>query len=364
MPNRTLLKQFLLFILGGLCLSVSARSDTETVVVVRVNGENIDKSVYERSREYLAKNLAGQFTGNKLKEELAKREREVLKTLIDERVLRQRAGELGISPETEVMKSLDQMRLDNGLDNFESLERLFVAKGVDPREFKNDLEQQLLKERLLRMDADRRPKSSDRAIAEGSTQEEVNRQLSDPEPKERLTASNNVLHDYIQKLRRSSIIEVKHGFADTGVAYTKDPNADVLIAARVGDMLKIRMLLADGANPNAVAANGYSALMHAAEMGHKDLVETLLAADAQPNAKNHSGDTALLLATVEGYKDIVKVLLTNNADANVHDGDGVTPLIYASANCSTEIVSSLLERKTDVNSGGQDRENSLDRSHG
>ncbi len=168
------------------------------------------------------------------------------------------------------------MRLDNGLDNFESLERLFVAKGVDPREFKNDLEQQLLKERLLRMDADRRPKSSDRAIAEGSTQEEVNRQLSDPERKERLTASNNVLHDYIQKLRRSSIIEVKHGFTDTGVAYTKDPNADVLIAARVGDMLKIRMLLADGANPNAVAANGYSALMHAAEMGHKDLVETLL----------------------------------------------------------------------------------------
>lgn len=351
MPNRTLLKLSLLLILGSVCLSVSGRSETESIVVVRVNGENIYKSIYERSREYLAKDLARQFTGNKLKEELVKREREVLKTLIDDRVLRQRAGELGISPEAEVIKSLDQMRRDNGLDNVESLEQFLVARGVEPREFKNDLQQQILRARLLSLDTDRRPRSSDQTIGEVPTQEEVNRQLSGPEQKDRLTASNGILQDYIQRLRRASIIEVKHGFTDTGVAYTKDPNTDVLIAARVGDMLKIRMVLAAGANPNAVAANGYSALMHAAEMGHKDLVEALLTAGAQPSAKNHSGDAALLLATVEGYKDIVKVLLANNADANVRDGDDVTPLIYASTNCNTAIVGSLLERNIDVNSG-------------
>ncbi len=223
-------------------------------------------------------------------------------------------------------------------------------RGVDPREFKNDLEQQLIKERLLRMDAHRQPKDADLGIVDTSTHEEVNRRLSGPERKEKLTASENILHDYTQRLRRSSIIEVKHGFTDTGVVYTKDLNEDLLIAARVGDMAKIRMLLADGANPNAVATNGYSGLMHAAEMGYRDSVEALLAGGAQPNAKNHSGDSALLLATVEGYKDVVKVLLANMADGNVHDGDGVTPLIYASTNCKMEIVGSLLERNIDVNS--------------
>ena len=148
-------------------LPVGARDfQAEDALVARVNGERIEKSAYERSRGYLEKNLTKQFAGNKLKEELAKRERDVLKTLIDERVLRQGARDLGIEIEAELIKSLDQVRRDNGLDNFEALERFFVAKGVDPREFKNDLEQQLVKERLLRMDAHRQPKSADPGIVE------------------------------------------------------------------------------------------------------------------------------------------------------------------------------------------------------
>lgn len=320
---RILLKQGLLVVLCSHYLSVSARPDADDLVA-RVNGETISRSFYDRCRGYLEKNLSRKFTGSKLKQELAKQERDVLNTLFDELLLRQRAEELGISPQAEVVKHLDQMRRDNGLDNFESLERFFVAKGIDPREFKHDLEQQLLKDRLLHTDADLQQKEK---------------------------VSPNFFHNYLQKLRRSSIIEVKHGFIDTGVAYTEDLNQDLLIAARVGDTPKIRILLTNGANPNAVAPNGYCGLMHAADMGHKETVEALLAGGAQPNAKNHSGDTALLLAAVEGYKDIVTVLLANKAAVDVQDGDGVTPLIHASTNCKTEIVSSLLERKIDVNSG-------------
>jgi len=219
-------------------------------------------------------------------------------------VLRQRAEALGIVPEAELVRYLDQMRRDNGLDDLESLERSFIAKGIDPKEFKHDLEQQLLKDRLLRTDANGQPK-----IVDGPAEQKTEGQSSDLGQKGNSPASQKFLREYIQRLRRSSIIEVKHGFTDTGVAYTDDVNQDLLIAARIGDTPKLRTLVPQAANSNALSPNGYSSLMHAAEMGHQDSVEVLLGSGAQPNVKSPSGDTALVLAVVEGYQEIVKVLL-------------------------------------------------------
>jgi hypothetical protein len=110
---RRLLKQSLLLILCGHCSSVPSRSEADDVVA-RVNGETIRRSLYERSRGYLEKNIGRQFTGKALKAELAKQEAGLLKALIDEEVLRQRAKKLGLVPETELIKNLDQMRRDNG----------------------------------------------------------------------------------------------------------------------------------------------------------------------------------------------------------------------------------------------------------
>src|SRR5262245_9405318 len=335
MAMKSFLRQSLFVILCGYGLLVSARAATDEDLVARVNGEPIRRSVFELSKSYLDKELQRRFTRDKLKQELARQEREILRTLIDERVLKQRAETLGIVPEVEVIKHLDQMRLENGLNDLESLERSFVAKGIDPKQFKHDLEQRLLKGQLLRIDAKHLT---------------VGKPSSDLSPRGNSSSSQSLPRYYIQRLRRSSTIEVKHGFTDTGVAYTNDVNQDLLIAARIGDTLKVHALVAQGANPNIVAENGYSALMHAAEMGHVDTVEALLDGGVEPNVTNSSGDTALILATIEGYKDIVKTLLAKGADPNVRDGDGVTPLIRASLNCNTEIVHALLERQADVNS--------------
>jgi ankyrin repeat protein len=351
MAIKSLLKQSLLVALCIHGLLGWARPEAGDDLVARVNGEEIRQSLYGRSKSYLEKALRRQFAGDKLQHELARQELEILKTLIDERVLRQRAEALDIVPEGELVKYLDQMRRDNGLDDLESLERSFIAKGIDPKEFKHDLEQQLLKDRLLRTDADGQPKGSSQVIVDGSAEQKAEGQSSDLSQKGNSPASQKFLREYIQRLRRSSIIEVKHGFTDTGAAYTGDVNQDLLIAARIGDTPKLRTLVAQGANSNTLSPNGYSGLMHAAEMGHQDSVEVLLGNGAQLNVKSSSGDTALILAVVEGYQEIVKALLARGADPGVRDRDGVAPLIYASANCKTEIVRSLLERQADGNSG-------------
>jgi ankyrin repeat protein len=346
---RILLKRLFFVLLCTHYLSGVARSYADEIVA-RVNGESISRSLYERFRGYREDHLTRRFTGDDLNRELATQQQDVLRTLIEERLLRQRAVELGISPETEVIKHLDQTRRDSGFDDFESLEQSFVDRGVDPREFKYDLERQVLEDRLLRADVNHRSNSSAQVMDPNSREAGTHRQSLERQRKEAIQAQGS-LHDYIQGLRRAGIIEVKRGFVDTGVAYTEDVNQNTLIAARIGDTRKIRTLLANGAAPNTVGSEGYTALMHAAEMGHQDTVEALLAEGASPNPQSHSGYTALLLATMEGYRDIVRVLLANEADPDAHDSDGMTPLIQASVDCNNDIVASLLERKPDVNAG-------------
>jgi ankyrin repeat protein len=346
-----LLKRVFFVLLCSHYLSGFACSEADDVVA-RVNGESISRSLYERFRSYLENDLRRRFTGDSLNRELATQQRDALKTLVEERLLRQRAAELGISPETEVIKHLDQMRRDSGFDDFELLEQSFVDRGVDPGEFKYDLERQILEDRLLRADVNNRSNSSAQVMDPDSREAGTPRQPLEQQRKEAILSQGS-LHDYIQGLRRAGVIEVKRGFVDTGLAYTEDVNQNTLIAARVGDTRKIPTLLANGAAPNTVGAEGYTALMHAAEMGHQDTVEALLAGGASPNPQSRSGYTALLLATMEGYRDIVGVLLANEADPDTHDSDGMTPLIQASVDCNNDIVASLLERKLNVNAGDE-----------
>lgn len=117
-----LVKPALLVVLSVHSLSVPARPEVDDVVA-RVNGEVIRRSLYERRREYLEKDLSTRFPGKKLEEELVKQERALLKTLIEEVVLRQKAQELGVLPETEIIKYLDRTRLEKGFNDLESFER-------------------------------------------------------------------------------------------------------------------------------------------------------------------------------------------------------------------------------------------------
>src|SRR5262245_12577470 len=102
-PTWRLAKQALVvFVLYTQPLSGSARSEVDDVVV-RVNGETIRKGFYEERREYLEKQLRRRFAGKELEDELSRQGRDLLKTLIEERVLRQKAQEIGIFPEVEIV---------------------------------------------------------------------------------------------------------------------------------------------------------------------------------------------------------------------------------------------------------------------
>lgn len=89
---------------------------------------------------------------------------------------------------------------------------------------------------------------------------------------------------------------------------------------------------------------GSTPLMKAAEMNSVDIVEDLLAHGADVNAKATHGATALHIPSYEGYTDVVRLLLQSGANPNIKDSNGMTALDYAESEGNLEIAEMLRNR--------------------
>jgi ankyrin repeat protein len=132
---------------------------------------------------------------------------------------------------------------------------------------------------------------------------------------------------------------------------------DVLVAAIVGDAGRLAELLkADPVAVKARTGDGLTPLHLAAREGHEKAVGVLLANGADVNAvdvptrefTSPDGYTPLHLAVLAGRPVVVKVLLAKGADANAADANGrLTPLHYAAWGGNADLVRALLAGKAD-----------------
>lgn len=76
--------------------------------------------------------------------------------------------------------------------------------------------------------------------------------------------------------------------------------------ASLGDIARVKQLLADGIDPNQSDGEGYSALQAAAENDHLDIVKLLLSKGADISSKGQY--TALELAEMAQNKEVVDYL--------------------------------------------------------
>ena len=106
----------------------------------------------------------------------------------------------------------------------------------------------------------------------------------------------------------------------------------------------VSVLVAGGADIDAIAGDGYHLLKSAAEGGDVEFVRALLAMGA-PVDTTSTGDTALHAAAGADHIDVVRLLLESGADPNAEDVDGDTPLMCAT---SLECVETLLEAGASV----------------
>ena len=80
------------------------------------------------------------------------------------------------------------------------------------------------------------------------------------------------------------------------------------IAASEGHEGIVKLLIAKGADLNAVGPNGETPLTLAAMNGHKEIAEMLIAEGIDVNAMDNDGDTALHLAALNGHEKIADLL--------------------------------------------------------
>jgi ankyrin repeat protein len=130
--------------------------------------------------------------------------------------------------------------------------------------------------------------------------------------------------------------------ADRGADLMLNIGTSPLIrAAKAGDTVAIKLLLAHGANPSLPNSLGITPLMAAAGLGSDEIdtrgafatqpelissIGALLAAGADINVVDNKGQGALHGAAYCGRDDVVKYLVANHADLYAKDLRGFTPV--------------------------------------
>ena len=117
-------------------------------IVARVNNEIITRSEYVRSRDQLKQEIQQQDASN-AERDFAEKQRDVLRDLIDQQLLLQKGKDLGITGDTELVKKLDEMRKQMNLTSMEELEKAAEAQGASYEEFKQNLRNQIITQRVI-----------------------------------------------------------------------------------------------------------------------------------------------------------------------------------------------------------------------
>lgn len=106
----------------------------------------------------------------------------------------------------------------------------------------------------------------------------------------------------------------------------------------------IKVLLAKGANYNAVDRDHYTPLHTSCWCGHHVTPKLLIEAGARIEAKTKDHCTPLHFACQGGHYETARLLVENGADLEVKDRDQRTPLSCACRNGHLETASLLIER--------------------
>ena len=96
-------------------------------------------------------------------------------------------------------------------------------------------------------------------------------------------------------------------------------NAQLLVAARNDDVVTVRRVLDNGANPNTRNRGGTTALMLFVSKGNTEMVELLIAKGADVNLPNLQKESPLITAAFKGNVGIARILLDHGADINAEE---------------------------------------------
>ena len=123
----------------------------ETVVeeiIARINNSIVTQADLRKAREQLISDMHQQDP-NTTDQQIKQHESDLLRDLIDQQLLLQKGESLNISADTEVIKRLDDIRKQMHANSLEDVEKAAVAQGVSFEEFKQNLKNSIITQRVI-----------------------------------------------------------------------------------------------------------------------------------------------------------------------------------------------------------------------
>jgi peptidyl-prolyl cis-trans isomerase SurA len=139
-----------------LLISAGARAQSKGVVVeqivARVNNQIITLSDYEKAHDSLRQEVTQDCQGcspDKIQAGIKEREKDLLRDLIDQQLLIERAKDMSITVDTQVIKELDDVRKQNNLASIDDLEKAVESEGLSWEDYKNQIRNRLLTQEVI-----------------------------------------------------------------------------------------------------------------------------------------------------------------------------------------------------------------------
>src|SRR5271156_613902 len=135
----------------------SARAQAKAAVVeqiiARVNNDIITQSDYQHADMQLKDEIAHDCQncpGDKLAAEYKDQQKDLLRGLIDQSLMVQRAKDMGISVESDLVKRLDDVRKQNNLGSIDDLEKAVEGSGLPWEDYKTQIRNGMLTQEVIR----------------------------------------------------------------------------------------------------------------------------------------------------------------------------------------------------------------------
>ena len=227
-------------------------------IIARVNSEIITQRQFEKEKGKLHDELSQQFSGLDLDAKVNDESKNLLRNLIDQSLMVQKAKDEDVNVETDLIKRLDQMRQQDKLATIDDFQKEAEQQGINWEDFKEQLRRQLLMQEVISRDVGSRlvvTREEMRAYYEKHKEEFKSEGMV--HLAEILVSNTKHTPDEAAKRSKDVVAELKGGakFSAMVKKYSDDPSADA--AGDIGMMKTsgVAPVIADAVNKLDVNEN-------------------------------------------------------------------------------------------------------------
>lgn len=118
-------------------------------VIARVNNNIITQRQFEEEKQKLRSDLSQQYSGAQLEQQMRLHSQNLLRDMIDEDLLVQKAKDDDINVDTDLVKQLDQIRQNMHLATIQDLEKEVEQQGMIWEDFQDKIRRQMLTQKAI-----------------------------------------------------------------------------------------------------------------------------------------------------------------------------------------------------------------------